>query len=370
MSHGGGPATSVSLMKVSTQRIRNIALAFLRATGSDEHEAGVVADDLVEANLRGHDSHGVGLIPIYAHDVHTGTLRPNSGPRLLHDAGAVLQYDGLGGYGQRVGREITRAAIERSGELGVCVATVRGVHHLGRIGGYGEQAAASGRISIHYVNVPGFEPIVAPFNGSDGRLSTNPTCIAIPGSQASGDFVMDFATSAVALGKLRVAHLAHRSFDQDVTVSASGERTPSPEPMFSEPRGAMLPAAGHKGYGLAMACELLASLLSGGETVRPKPGQGHAAINNMTEILIDPAHFAPLDAFHAEMDALVDFVKASPAPDPEHHPVLMPGEPERRERARRLAQGVEISGDEWRAIARACEGVGVDPGLFAAGKAA
>src|SRR5438270_171374 len=150
------------------------------AAGSAESEAEIIADHLVEANLKGHDSHGVGMIPSYLRNLGGGKVKPNEPGRIVSDSGSMVVYDGERGYGQIVARAATELAIERARTNGVAVVALRNAHHIGRVGTYGELCAAAGLVSLHFVNITDQRPAVAPWRGSDGRFGTNPLCIALP----------------------------------------------------------------------------------------------------------------------------------------------------------------------------------------------
>src|SRR5205814_2653161 len=123
------------------------------AAGSAEAEAEIVADHLIEANLKGHDSHGVGMIPSYLRNLGGGKVKPNEPGRIVSDTGSLLVYDGERGYGQIVARAATELAIERAQANGVAVVALRNAHHIGRVGTYGELCAAAGLVSLHFVNI-------------------------------------------------------------------------------------------------------------------------------------------------------------------------------------------------------------------------
>lgn len=351
-------------MRHSKEQIYKVTHAFLTQTGSDEYEAHLVADHMLNANLRGHDSHGIGMITMYTDYLKRGQLHPNTPPTLVKDKGSILQFQGNLGYGQRAGYEATAQAIARAKENGICMYTIANCCHLGRIGTYGEQAAAAGMISVHFVNVQNFGTLVAPYCGSEARFGTNPFCLAMPKTDKYGSFILDFATSIVAMGKTRVAHLAGKHFDEPVMLDTAGHPTTDPSVMWQEPRGALMAFAKHKGSGLCWACELMAGILSGGGTIEPSRPRDGSIVNNMTAFVIDPAALTNLEWMRREIDAMNDYVKSSPAPDPVNHPVLMPGEPERIRTADRSAKGVEISEGEWRAIVKTCLDAGVDPSVL------
>ncbi|MFE8050024.1 malate/lactate/ureidoglycolate dehydrogenase [Brenneria goodwinii] len=352
-------------MQISESRLIDIARTLLRNVGSEEAEAACVAEHLVGANLKGHDSHGVGMLPHYVSFIADGIMQPNTPARMIRDGGAVLQFSGDRGFGQRTGKEAMQAAIERVKTTGVCLMTLSSTCHLGRIGTYGEMAAAAGLVSIHFVNVNDLDPIVAPWCGSEARFGTNPICIAFPKSENNAAFVLDFATSIVALGKTRVAYLAGKKFDEDVMLDCNGVSTNDPRVMWEgEKHGALKPIARHKGGGLVLAAEMLAGLLSGGGTIQPENPRHGAIVNNMTTIVIDPANMVSLAWLQKEYDAMLDYVRSSRAPDPEQ-PILIAGEPEIRTKAQRQAAGIEISDQEWQKIVDAGISLGMTTTDFA-----
>ncbi|MCV9877241.1 malate/lactate/ureidoglycolate dehydrogenase [Brenneria izbisi] len=351
-------------MQISARRLASVTQAVLQKVGCDEAEAICVAGHLVAANLKGHDSHGVGMLPHYVSFIRDGMMHPNTPARLLRDGGAVLQFTGDRGFGQRTGKEAMQAAIDRAKTTGVCLMTLSSTCHLGRIGTYGEMAANAGMVSIHFVNVNDLDPIVAPWCGSEARFGTNPICIALPKSERNAAFVLDFATSIVALGKTRVAYLAGKKFDEDVMLDSHGHSTNDPRVMWEgETHGALKPIAKHKGGGLILAAEMLAGLLSGGGTIQPENERLGAIVNNMTTIVVDPSCMVSMTWLQQEYDAMLDYVRASHAPDPEQ-PILIAGEPEIRIKARREAEGIELSDQEWQKIVEAGVSLGMSPQAF------
>src|SRR5438552_1158226 len=178
--------------------------AIVAAGGSEPREAKLVADNLVTANLTGHDSHGVGMMPRYIDALLEGGLEANRHPAATLDAGALLALDGRKGYGQAIGLEAMRMAIERAKQHGCCVMALGNTHHLGRIGHWAELAVQEGLVSIHFVNVISHAR-VAPYGGRDARFGTNPCCIGVP-LPGRPPLILDYASSAVAQGQLRVAH--------------------------------------------------------------------------------------------------------------------------------------------------------------------
>ena len=332
------------------EALRVLARQMLAATGSAVDEAATVADHLVDANLAGHDSHGVGLLPMYVRDRLADNVHPNRHVILVREDGVIGVFDGDLGYGHVVARETTEWGIARAKDSGVAILSLRDAYHIARVGTYGEQACAAGLVSVVFVNVvAGGLQKVAPFGGADARLHTNPICIGIPAGPDHPPFVLDFATSQIAMGKVRVAHNEGRKMAPGTLIDSHGAPTTDPAVVFGEPFGSILPFGGHKGSGLAVMCELLGGVLSGGPTNQSTAPRRGGIINNLLAIFIDPARFTELPYFHREVEAVIAHVKASP-PASNGRPVLIAGEPERLSRAQRLADGVPIDQASWSEI--------------------
>ncbi|HYB40215.1 MAG TPA: malate/lactate/ureidoglycolate dehydrogenase [Candidatus Methylomirabilis sp.] len=345
-------------MRTSADQLRRLTSAIIGAGGSRDAEAQLVADHLVQANLAGHDSHGVGMVPAYVRHLGAGLVVPNTKARITKDDGALLMFDGGRGYGRVVAGEAMAAAISRCRQTGVVAMTLANAHHIGRVGAYGELAAAAGLVSLHFVNVADHRGLVAPYRGSDARFSTNPVCIALPGTDRQPPLLLDMATSAVAMGKVRVAKNEARPVADGILIDRAGQPTRDPAVMYTEPRGALLPFGGHKGYALAVVTELLAGALSGGPTLQPGNPRLGGTINNMFAVLVDPARLAGVEWLHREIDGFVEYVKASPPADPKA-PVLVPGDPERLAREERARSGIAVDAATWEEILSAGEKVGL-----------
>jgi hydroxycarboxylate dehydrogenase B len=345
-------------VRASAEALRRVVSGMVSAGGSSDAEAALVAEHLVAANLAGHDSHGVGMMPSYVRHLKMGLLVPNTKAKVVKDDGPALMFDGGRGYGRSVAGEATAAGIARCRQLGVAVVTLANAHHVGRVGAYGELTQAAKLVSLHFVNVTDHRALVAPFRGTDARFVTNPVCIALPATEHQPPILLDMATSAVAMGKVRVARNEGRQVDPGVLIDQQGRPTRDPNVMYAEKTGALLPFGGHKGYALAVVTELLATTLSGGPSIQPGNPRAGGIINNMLSILIDPARFAGVDWFRREVDGFVEFVKASPPADPTA-PVLVPGDPERLAREARLRDGIEVDATTWEEILAAADAVGL-----------
>lgn len=340
-------------------QLRRTVADILVAAGSAKEEAQKVAHNLVLANLSGHDSHGVGMVPRYVDAVLEGGLKPNTQAEIKLDAGSLLALDGGRGYGQVVGEQAMMRAMFRAQQTGCCVMALANAHHLGRIGHFAEMAVTSGLVAIHFVNVQS-RPVVAPWGGGDGRYGTNPFCVGVP-LPGRDPFILDFATSRVAQGKMRVAHNEGRQVEPGYLIDENGQPTtdpgvvvvPQPGGMF----GALLPFGEHKGYGMAVACELLGGALTGGGTWHRPADNARSVINGMLTILVNPSKLGTQNMFAQEALAFVEWLKQSPAA-PGADGVLLAGEPERRARRQREQEGIAIDDQTWAEIAAAGQKVG------------
>jgi uncharacterized oxidoreductase len=321
--------------------------AIVGAGGSEPREARLVADNLVLANLLGHDSHGVGMIPRYVAALLEGGLSVNRHPKINVDSGALLALDGCQGYGQVIGLEAMELAIERARRHGSCVMTLADAHHLGRIGHWAEMAVAQGLISIHFVNVISHARVAA-HGGADARFGTNPLCIGIP-LPGEAPFLLDMATSAVAQGKMRVAHNKGEKVAPGLLIDERGHPSDDPRYAVVPPLGAILPFGGHKGYGVALACELLGGALSGGGTWHYGESSKQRVLNGMLAIVIDPSRLDSGAGFAGESRQFLDWLRQSPVA-PGFDKLRIAGEPERETRARREREGIPVDPTTWAEI--------------------
>jgi uncharacterized oxidoreductase len=321
------------------------------ALGSDARESGLMADHLVKANLYGHDSHGISLIPLYARMVREGKVKPNTRVSTVLDNGSLLTLDAGRGFGQAAGCEAMAMGIERAKQSGSLIMALRNSHHLCRIGHWAEQCAEAGLVSVHFVNVLHGAPVVAPYAGADSRLHTNPFAVGVP-RQGKHPLVLDFATSRAAQGKMRIAMNRGIEVPPGYLIDEHGEPSLDPGVVYRSPIGALLPFGDHKGAGLAFVCDVLAGALSGAGTLHEGSMEEGVYINNMLSILIDPARLGGCDQWQAELEAGAAYVQASP-PRSGMGDVLLPGEIEQRVATARLANGIPVDPTTWRLIGEA-----------------
>ncbi len=319
---------------VEPSRLHSFVREVMACLGSNDREQTLVADQLVGANLAGHDSHGVGMLPTYVDRAVRGLVAINGATSVRSDGGAVVVLDGNRAFGQVAGFEAMAVAIERARLHGVALVGLSDSFHIGRIGHWGEQVARAGLISLHFVNVAGHDPLVAPFGGRQARFGTNPFCAAIPGGDGEPMFLLDFATSRIALGKARVANNSGTLVPDGSIIGLDGQLTNDPSTMFGAERAALVAMGDHKGSGLAMLCELLGAALLGGTATTASMNADGSVLNSMTTIAIDPASCGDPTGMRAIANEFLDWVRAS---QPAHGSagVVIPGEPEHDARVTR-----------------------------------
>ncbi len=346
-------------MRIPWERLLEISHSIFVQIGSSERESTIVAEHLVGANLRGHDSHGVGMIPLYLRNIAAGTLALNRHPEEVVRNGAIVVMDGGFGFGQVIARESLDHAIPLVREYGLVALSVRNSHHMGRIGAHVERATAEGLICIGFVNVDGDTPRVAPHRGTDARVFTNPVTIGVPATDRTAAIILDFATSMTSVGKCRVAMNEGREMNPGRLIDHLGRPTADPGVLYNNPLGALLPMGEHKGYGLALMCDILGAILCGGRTAGSAGERRGAIVNNGLFLLLDPNRFGHGATLGERIEELERFFKASPPAKPDE-PVLVAGEPEAMTLEERKRTGIPIDRVTWGGIVDAAVKVGID----------
>jgi len=338
---------------IDAARLETTATRIFERLGAPAADAAWIARLLVRANLRGHDSHGVIRIPQYAQAVKTGTIDPKSPVTVLAETPVTARLDGGRGFGQVVARQGIELCIAKTKASGLAAVGLSRTTHVGRLADYAEMAAAEGLVGMLWVNaVHGLN--VAPWGGAGRRLGTNPHAIGIPG-EGGPAMVLDFATSVVAEGKMRVKKNRKQQAPPGWFIDAAGRPATDPEIFYGDPVGSLLTAGEHKGYGLSLAVEILGGILSGTGPAGPGPG---LFANGTLMICLDVARFVPLPEFHKQVAGLFSFVKSAPLAQGSKE-ILIPGEPEARLEAERLRSGVPIDDETWNQI----EGVAAELGV-------
>jgi LDH2 family malate/lactate/ureidoglycolate dehydrogenase len=337
------------------EALTSLGTRIFMALGAPEDIAGIIAGSLVDANLTGHDSHGVLRIPQYVERIRDGRVRPAARPRVIEGRGATGMVSGEWGFGQLAGRLGLDEAVRRARESGVGAVGVVRCNHLGRMGEYMERAAEQGCVGLVWVGGLGRRAAV-PHGGRQPTLGTNPIAVGFP-VEGEHPVVVDFATTAVAAGKIMVARAAHRPLAPGCIVDKEGRPTTDVEDYYAG--GALLPAAAHKGFGLSVAAELLGQALTGAETIDDAPGK--EPVHNHSGALfiaLDPGVMRPAEDTRRQARRIVDRIRAVP-PAEGFDRVRTPGQPEVESRAARSAGGIELPEDAWRAIKECALGAGL-----------
>lgn len=334
------------------------------SAGCSSEEARRIGENLVDANLAGHDSHGVIRTPRYLVWLKDGKLLADQNVSVVTDNDSLLILDGNYGYGQTVGPQAVKRGIAKAAKHGICIVALRHAGHLGRIGAFAEMAAEAGQVSVHFVNVAG-SVLVAPFGGTQRRMSTAPVAIGVPVADGP-PVILDFATSLVAEGKVLIAAKGGKPLPGNALIGPDGKTSSDPALLYGDADPAVTPdqrrgpgaittMGDHKGSGLALMCELLAGALTGSGATGPDYTRVY---NGMLSIYMSVECFDTDNSYAEEIKRFIAYFKSS-KPMSEDGEVLVPGEPELRMRAERLAKGIPLPAEVWKSIVTAGKNVGV-----------
>jgi LDH2 family malate/lactate/ureidoglycolate dehydrogenase len=328
--------------------LHTLACELLCSVGTSPENARIVANSLINANLAGHDSHGVLRLPSYLEGARNGHVQPGAVATLLSESGATAIVDAAGGWGQPAMWLATRAAIDRARFHGLGAAVVRRSYHIGRVAPYVEAIATEGMIGQAMANAA---PAVAPFGGRARVLGTNPFAWAVPRAAGAPPICLDVATAGIAEGKLRVARAKGFPVPAGNVVDRDGRESTDPGDFYAG--GALIPFGGHKGSGFSLFAQFVGRGLAG---LDPSAYDGPRGLNGPFILAIDIARFTDLDTFIAQTEAQCDSV-TSCLPAEGVDAVLLPGQPELATRAVRERDGVPIPDTTWaelKALAKEC----------------
>jgi len=344
---------------VKADQLRAFGRQIFSALGVPTEDAELVSDLLVEANLTGFDSHGVIRIPIYARGIKMGAVKPGAEIKILRETPSTAAIDGGWNLGQVVAKYAMNVCIEKARDSVVSLVTAKNSQHAGRLNTYAEMAMAQDMIGIASVNSASY---VAPYGGKSKQLGTNPLCFAIP-SGREPPMVLDMATSVWARGKIMVYLARGEELPEEVFMDPDGN--PTTDPGWYT-RGGVLrnlggEIAGYKGFGLSLLVEILTGALTGGgvsnsEEYRSRPFYGG---NGIFMMAIDVGQVTELDAFKKRVDDLLSSVRDSPTA-PGYDEILIPGEPERLMKERRLKEGIFVEEKTWGDLTALAEELGVE----------
>jgi len=337
----------------TAHQLRRVGQAIFKAVGTPRDVAQRVSDSLVTNNLMGHDSHGVIRIPSYLRKISEGQIVPQAQPEVVRETPTTALLDGHWAFGQVVAARGMEIAIAKAKGQNIAAVGMFHCPHIGRVGEYPSMAAQQGMIGIALCNSGPPGGNVAPFGGRKPFFSTNPLALAVPAGEHP-PLLVDFATSVVAEGKVRVARNRGKQIPQGWIVDSEGHPSTDPHDLYEG--GALLPFGRHKGYGLALFIDILGGILTGtGCTAMPDYDGG----NGTFVMAIDIQNFRPLAEFKASVDQLFAAVKEVPLA-PGFEEILIPGEIEYRTQAQREREGIFVEEVTWAQIVEEAQGMGVD----------
>ena len=322
--------------RYSYETLHAFSLAVLTAAGAPEGHAAAVADHLIDANLAGHDSHGVHRLMQYTDAIDQGGIDPQASPRTVRDSTTTAVLDATGVFGQVAGLAATELAVAKASAHGTAVVGVRGANHVGRAGVYALKIAEAGLVGQVFCSGRG-AGIVAPWGGTTPLLSTNPIAVAVP--TAGEPILVDITTSVTAEGKVRVARFAGKELAPGQILDRDGNPSTRPDDLYDG--GSMLPLGGlmgHKGYGLSVVVDLLGALLCGG---RAGGKRGIGFSNNFTLWAADPDALGGRETMEELQREYFALLKSSQR-QPGVEEILLPGEPELRSAAARQRDGLPL----------------------------
>jgi len=325
-------------MKIQPQRLKEISIEILKGLNATDHEAKLVAECLVLAEMRGIDTHGVHFLKLLSDRVDARMIRIPTKVRVLREDGANSVLDGGNGLGQVAAHRAMRMNIQKAKELGMGLTLIRNTNHIGILAFYTLMAAEEGMVGIVMSNSA---PSMSPWGGADPFLGTNPISIAIPcGLEAP--LVLDMSSSVVARGKIRKALRMKQSIPLGWALDEEGSPTTDPSGAL---KGTLLPIGGPKGYGLALVIDILAGLLSGSQ-YGPKIKTFHQPLGptgiGVLTMAIDIEKFMPLDQFKQLMDSYIGSIKKSKKAKGVSR-IYLPGEIEFEKEIESLAEGIELN---------------------------
>jgi len=341
--------------RVSPQRLREFVSGVYRSAGVPQADAAFAADTLVQADLWGHQSHGVLRVGWYYARLRSGAMRPLTAPRTVVDAGAIAVLDGEDGVGQVVAKHAIEEAVRRAKVHGVGVVSVRNSNHFGTCMYYTGMGAQAGCITLLATNGG---PNMAPWGGMKKMIGTNPWSVAAPAGRHP-TMILDIAVSGVARGKIFLAQRRREQIPDSWAIDSKGFPTTDPRAALE---GFILPMAGHKGYAIGVIVDMLAGVLSGSSFLDDvhgpydpvnRSGAGHFFA------AFDVEKFQPRAQFDARMEEYIARLKAVPVA-PGHEEVFYPGEIEARNDAKHRSEGLLLPHDTLADLQRVAREAGLE----------
>jgi LDH2 family malate/lactate/ureidoglycolate dehydrogenase len=334
-------------MKVfSADYLRKVGTDIFLGCGAPPQEASLVADDLVESNLLGYDSHGIIRCETYVEFVVTGKVKPGAPIRLLKETPVTAVVDCGLNFGQVSATRMTEIACAKAEQSGLAFVISTNGCHVGRLGRYVQKAAEQGLLAIATSNSRKIGHVVAPWGGREGRLGTNPFAYAAP--TRHWPVVLDMSTCMIAEGKVYLARQENKSVPPGCIQDAAGNPTTDPHVYFGPPHGTILtlgaPQFGYKGFGLSMLMEIMGGIMAGQDGTEHQPG-----FNSFTILAVNPEFYCGKECFRQLVDRFCAY-QMSAAPAPGFREVVVPGIYDFRMREKRLAEGIPVDDNVWKMI--------------------
>jgi LDH2 family malate/lactate/ureidoglycolate dehydrogenase len=329
---------------ISAPVLDRFALDILIAAGVPRHKAAIVADSLVASNLRGVDTHGVQLLTYYVDQLVTAEMDAAADGRVVSENGCCIVFDAQNGLGQWAAETCCGHIIRIARERGIGMAVARESNHFGAAAYWAQKMRAAGQIGVVMCNA---SPIVPPWQGTEGRVGTNPICMSVP-----GPWLLDMATTTVAAGRIFKAMINHQpAIPAGWAFDSRGVPTTDTAEAY---KGMLMPLGGYKGSGLGMMVDILCGILSGGAFAMDVGAirfRGKPVRTSQMFLAIDVAHFMPVEEFTARMEKFVALVKNN-RPAPGYDEVMVAGDPEWRTEAERRIKGIPIPEGNWETLVK------------------
>jgi len=339
-------------MNYDCAKLRSFVKDVMKTTGMNDEDAGIFADSLVFANMRGVASHGVTRVAVYRKRIICDQVDPKAQFKIVEDRPALLLIDGMNGMGAPLACHAMQLCVERAKVTGACFAAIRGGNHFGCAGYFTKHAAEQGMIGISMADA---NAIVLPTGAKQPMLGTNPLSISVPAYEKD-PFLLDMATSVVASGRIRLAAKEGRSIPEGWGMTADGKDTTDPSQVKH-----LMPFGGYKGYGIGMAIDLLSATLSGAGDSRHmgsfwKPGDGNIQGTGFFLGALNPGAITDPIEFQKRVSTYIDEIKNADKADGVDE-IYVAGEIEQRKYEKALNEGVTLSdvvANELRNVGEEC----------------
>jgi uncharacterized oxidoreductase len=336
--------------------LRKAGTQIFMGCGSPPDEAAVIADDLVESNLLGYDSHGIIRCETYVEFVVGKKVVPGAPIRVMKETPTTATVDCGLNFGQVTATKMVDLACEKAAKSGMAYIVCQNGTHVGRLGSYVQKVAERGMLGIATSNNRKIGHVVAPWGGREGRLGTNPFAYAAPTN--GWPVVLDMSTCMIAEGKVYLAMQEGKSVPPGCVQDADGKPTTDPNVYFGPPHGTVLtlgaPGFGYKGFGLSMLMEIMGGIMAGQDGTEHQSG-----FNSFSVIAIDPEFYCGREVFRELVDRFAAYQMSS-APAPGFKEVVVPGVYDFRLKEKRLAEGIPVDDQVWKMVVESGQRIGVN----------